>query len=578
MVIVTSVNFVLSFERFIKNSGYPPYLNETNPDDKGIWRLLLVRMNKKGEMMIVIMIQPVEKDPPDIDHIKNIIIEYFTKGDGKDLNIVSIYLHMDKEKTGGIVGGDKVRKPAKGVEYLWGETHLNESILGLELEVTPSFYFHCNTYGAEQLYKAVKELAAVDSETTVLDLCCGMGGMGMMLAKDCKEVFGVEVMDVNVEDAKKMAIKNGLANCEFTQGKIDDVFVQLAEKVKGKKVVPILDPPRVGITHNMIVNLRKLKEADKVIYVCSNHKLPLKNLLNLATVEPGPFDNTDPFVPTRIIPIDMSPHTLRCELVILCERLDMTKIPEPTRQAPINDAKKDIRKRRRRMTSYGGYRKIYGNGNFNRSSRINARDSLYPPPLRGALYQNQQRGFNDFSLRDSFLSSRYDNFDRYEDFSSGSRNSFFNPRRNIMDNFNPTFGNNFDQGTGFGGLSSLSGTGGLGNRSSIRGPGIGGIPSLFDAPQCPPSNFSGDVSRYSNFRRDVEDAIDSSYPQYRGNTINKFSLASAMLEREQRAYQAGLTRGLVSGATMAQQDQPRQKIRSAKRGRGSWGQGNKHNL
>lgn len=64
----------------------------------------------------------------------------------------------------------------------------------------------------------------------------------------CKEVLGVELMDANVEDAKRLATKNGLENCEFMQGKIDDVFPKLAEKVKGKKVVPILDPPRVGIS------------------------------------------------------------------------------------------------------------------------------------------------------------------------------------------------------------------------------------------------------------------------------------------------------------------------------------------
>lgn len=85
-------------------------------------------------------------------------------------------------RSGG-TSGDKERRPAGGVEHLWGAPYLEESILGLQLEVTPSFYFQCNAYGAEQLYNAVMELAGVDAETTVLDLCCGSGGMGMMLAK-----------------------------------------------------------------------------------------------------------------------------------------------------------------------------------------------------------------------------------------------------------------------------------------------------------------------------------------------------------------------------------------------------------
>lgn len=89
-------------------------------------------------------------------------------------NILNLY------RSGGIVGE---KKQATGVEHLWGVTHLDESILDLNLEVSPSFYFHWNTYGAEQLYNAVVELAGVDSETTVLDLCCGSGGMGLTLAK-----------------------------------------------------------------------------------------------------------------------------------------------------------------------------------------------------------------------------------------------------------------------------------------------------------------------------------------------------------------------------------------------------------
>lgn len=55
-------------------------------------------------------------------------------------------------------------------------------------------------------------------------------------------------MDVNVDDAKRLAAKNGLTNCEFLQGAVDDLLPELEEKLKGKKVVPILDPPRVGIS------------------------------------------------------------------------------------------------------------------------------------------------------------------------------------------------------------------------------------------------------------------------------------------------------------------------------------------
>lgn len=84
--------------------------------------------------------------------------------------------------------------------------------------------------------------------------------------------------------------------------------------------------------------LRKFKEAINLIYVCSNHKLPLKNLLDFSSVVrywQKPIDS-DPFLPLRVVPIDMCPHTLRSELVLHFKRFSVdeilsTKIDKPSR-------------------------------------------------------------------------------------------------------------------------------------------------------------------------------------------------------------------------------------------------------
>lgn len=74
-------------------------------------------------------------------------------------------------------------------------------------------------------------------------------------------------MEVNVTDAKRQAAKNGLTNCEFIEGALDDLLPELQEKLKGEKVIPILDPPRAGISkslcscHNLYVCIL-LKESD----------------------------------------------------------------------------------------------------------------------------------------------------------------------------------------------------------------------------------------------------------------------------------------------------------------------------
>lgn len=78
----------------------------------------------------------------------------------------------------------------------------------------------------------------------------------------------------------------------------------------------------------LVRTLRKFKEAINLIYVCSNHKLPLKNLLDFSSVVrygQKPIDS-DPFLPLRVVPIDMCPHTLRSELVLYFKRFSVDDI------------------------------------------------------------------------------------------------------------------------------------------------------------------------------------------------------------------------------------------------------------
>lgn len=78
----------------------------------------------------------------------------------------------------------------------------------------------------------------------------------------------------------------------------------------------------------MVRTLRQFKEAINLIYVCSNHKLPLKNLLDFSSVVrywQKPIDS-DPFLPLRVVPIDMCPHTLRSELVLYFKRFSVDEI------------------------------------------------------------------------------------------------------------------------------------------------------------------------------------------------------------------------------------------------------------
>jgi tRNA/tmRNA/rRNA uracil-C5-methylase (TrmA/RlmC/RlmD family) len=49
-------------------------------------------------------------------------------------------------------------------------------------------FFQVNTKAAEVLYSTVGEVAELDKNTTLLDVCCGCGTIGLCLADKVKQV------------------------------------------------------------------------------------------------------------------------------------------------------------------------------------------------------------------------------------------------------------------------------------------------------------------------------------------------------------------------------------------------------
>ena len=69
-------------------------------------------------------------------------------------------------------------------------------------------------------------------------------------------MYGVELIESAVEDARRNASRNGLTNCVFVAGKAEDEVNNLIDNIKkmdmnegveGGKIVAILDPPRAGL-------------------------------------------------------------------------------------------------------------------------------------------------------------------------------------------------------------------------------------------------------------------------------------------------------------------------------------------
>ena len=101
-------------------------------------------------------------------------------------------------------------------DVLFGSEFVHEKLLGLQFRISPQAFFQSNTPAAEVLYRTIQEFCGpLDQEsTTVLDLCCGTGTIGLSLASQVRRVVGIELN----EDAVKDAIVNAKLNSAFVLG------------------------------------------------------------------------------------------------------------------------------------------------------------------------------------------------------------------------------------------------------------------------------------------------------------------------------------------------------------------------
>ena len=69
------------------------------------------------------------------------------------------------------------------IVHLSGTEYIEEKLLGMTFRISPEAFFQINTLAAEALYSKAVELAQPFDDTTLLDVCCGTGTIGLIFAK-----------------------------------------------------------------------------------------------------------------------------------------------------------------------------------------------------------------------------------------------------------------------------------------------------------------------------------------------------------------------------------------------------------
>ncbi|XP_044252549.1 tRNA (uracil-5-)-methyltransferase homolog A [Tribolium madens] len=277
----------------------------------GHFRQLTIR-TAQNQIMLVVGIHPQDLSQEKLSVFKNSLINYFTEGAGKEAKITSLYYQKIVKK---IAGED-----SEGAEHLWGDPHICETLLDLKFKISPEAFFQINTKGAEILYKSIIELAAPTEDSTILDVCCGTGTIGLCFAKNCKKVLGIEIVPQAIIDAKANAKLNEIENSEFFEGKAEEILGSVCYRAVGD-VVAVVDPPRAGLQQKAVVQIRKINKIGQLVYVSCNPAAALKNFIDIGRPASKTLHN-EPLVPVKAVAVDMFPHTRHCELIISFKRFD----------------------------------------------------------------------------------------------------------------------------------------------------------------------------------------------------------------------------------------------------------------
>lgn len=197
-------------------------------------------------------------------------------------------------------------------ENIWfGKGYIQDCIGDIRFLISSKSFYQINPPQVKKLYDCVKSFAKLSGKEIIIDAYCGVGTIGLYLAKEAKHVYGVEMIVSAIDDAKKNARLNHITNASFQVGDASEYMQKLARS-KQKVDVVVVDPPRSGCTPELIKAVLNL-QPKKFIYVSCNIETQVRDLKLM---------KNSGYRLTKIQSFDLFPHTYHVENVVLMSKMN----------------------------------------------------------------------------------------------------------------------------------------------------------------------------------------------------------------------------------------------------------------
>lgn len=261
-------------------------------DKVGLLRTLMIRTTSNGEIMV--LIQFFENQPENIELMLNHLKTKFPQ-------ITSLQYVINQK------GNDTLQDLE--IITFYGRDHIFEEMEGLKFKISAKSFYQTNSPQAYELYKITRDLCGLTGNEVVYDLYTGTGTIANFVAKQAKQVIGVEYIEDAVVDARNNSEFNGIANTLFYAGDMKDVLNTDFVTKHGKPDVIITDPPRAGM-HEDVISVILNAAPKRIVYVSCNPATQARDLAMMV----GHYEIK------AIQPVDMFPQTAHVENVVLLEK------------------------------------------------------------------------------------------------------------------------------------------------------------------------------------------------------------------------------------------------------------------
>lgn len=239
----------------------------------------------------------------DLSNIKEVVIKSFTDKE----TMLIIYLQEDEinenlldclsKHVDNIIFYDNNKKMIKRI----GKGNIIAKLKEKQFKIGANSFFQVNMDQTLKIYDKIADYLSKIEDSTVLDLYCGVGSIGLYSVSNYAKLIGVEIVPEAIENAKTNAELNSMGNTKFLVG--DTKTILMHSNYKADTI--IVDPPRAGLDKSVIEDIKKINPNMLIYLSCDPITLArdLKLLSDLYDVE-------------ELIPYDMFPNTHHVETLV----------------------------------------------------------------------------------------------------------------------------------------------------------------------------------------------------------------------------------------------------------------------